>query len=69
MKLAELAQQLGAEYRGTPDAEITGVAGIEEAGPEEEPDNLSIVVRGRNWWPPNNCGLRNARRKSTKRIP
>jgi UDP-3-O-[3-hydroxymyristoyl] glucosamine N-acyltransferase len=34
MKLAELAQQLGAEYRGTPDAEITGVAGIEEAGPE-----------------------------------
>jgi UDP-3-O-[3-hydroxymyristoyl] glucosamine N-acyltransferase len=34
MKLAELAQQLGAEYRGTPDAEIKGVAGIEEAGPE-----------------------------------
>ncbi|HMD20927.1 MAG TPA: UDP-3-O-(3-hydroxymyristoyl)glucosamine N-acyltransferase [Alloacidobacterium sp.] len=34
MKLTELAQQLGAEYRGTPDAEITGVAGIEEAGPE-----------------------------------
>lgn len=33
MKLAELAQQLGAECRGTPDAEITGVAGIEEAGP------------------------------------
>jgi UDP-3-O-[3-hydroxymyristoyl] glucosamine N-acyltransferase len=33
MKLAELAQHLGAEYRGKPDAEITGVAGIEEAGP------------------------------------
>lgn len=33
MKLEELAQQLGAECRGTPDAEITGVAGIEEAGP------------------------------------
>jgi len=32
MKLAELAQLLGAEYRGTPNAEITGVAGIEEAG-------------------------------------
>jgi len=33
MKLAELAQLLGAEYHGLPDAEITGVAGIEEAGP------------------------------------
>lgn len=33
MKLAELAQLLGAECRGTPDADITGVAGIEEAGP------------------------------------
>jgi UDP-3-O-[3-hydroxymyristoyl] glucosamine N-acyltransferase len=33
MKLAELAQLLGAEGRGTPDAEISGVAGIEEAGP------------------------------------
>jgi len=33
MKLAELAQLLGAECRGTSDAEITGVAGIEEAGP------------------------------------
>ncbi|HYK36365.1 UDP-3-O-(3-hydroxymyristoyl)glucosamine N-acyltransferase [Alloacidobacterium sp.] len=33
MKLGELAEQLGAECRGTPDTEITGVAGIEEAGP------------------------------------
>ncbi|HLH35976.1 MAG TPA: UDP-3-O-(3-hydroxymyristoyl)glucosamine N-acyltransferase [Alloacidobacterium sp.] len=33
MKLAELAQRLDAECRGTPEAEITGVAGIEEAGP------------------------------------
>jgi UDP-3-O-[3-hydroxymyristoyl] glucosamine N-acyltransferase len=33
MKLAELAQLVGAECRGTPDAEITDVAGIEEAGP------------------------------------
>lgn len=33
MKLKELAQRLGAECRGAPDAEITGVAGIEEAGP------------------------------------
>jgi UDP-3-O-[3-hydroxymyristoyl] glucosamine N-acyltransferase len=33
MKLAELAQLLGAECRGTPDAVMTGVAGIEEAGP------------------------------------
>ncbi|WP_158749034.1 UDP-3-O-(3-hydroxymyristoyl)glucosamine N-acyltransferase [Acidobacterium sp. S8] len=34
MKLAELARLLGAEYRGNPDTEITGVAGIEEAGAE-----------------------------------
>jgi UDP-3-O-[3-hydroxymyristoyl] glucosamine N-acyltransferase len=33
MKLAELAQRLEAECRGNPDAEISGVAGIEEAGP------------------------------------
>jgi UDP-3-O-[3-hydroxymyristoyl] glucosamine N-acyltransferase len=33
MKLAELAQRLGAECHGKPDSEITGVAGIEEAGP------------------------------------
>lgn len=33
MKLAELAQVLGAQYQGNPDTEITGVAGIEEAGP------------------------------------
>lgn len=33
MRLAELAQRLGAECHGLPDAEITGVAGIEEAGP------------------------------------
>ena len=35
MKLAELARLLGAEHRGNPDAEITGVAGIEEAGSEQ----------------------------------
>lgn len=34
MTLAELAQILGAELRGKPDHTITGVAGIEEAGPE-----------------------------------
>jgi UDP-3-O-[3-hydroxymyristoyl] glucosamine N-acyltransferase len=35
MKLGELAQQLGAELRGNPDLEVTGVKGIEEAGPTE----------------------------------
>lgn len=34
MTLAELARVLGAELRGNPDHPITGVAGIEEAGPE-----------------------------------
>lgn len=34
MKLAELAQMLEAECRGGQEIEITGVAGIEEAGPE-----------------------------------
>lgn len=33
MLSAELAGRLGAELRGDPDLEITGVAGIEEAGP------------------------------------
>jgi UDP-3-O-[3-hydroxymyristoyl] glucosamine N-acyltransferase len=35
MKLAELAAQLGAELRGNGDVEVTGVRGIEEAGPSE----------------------------------
>ena len=35
MKLGELASHLGAELRGNPDLEITGVKGIEEAGPTE----------------------------------
>ena len=35
MKLGELASRLGAELRGNPDLEITGVKGIEEAGPAE----------------------------------
>jgi UDP-3-O-[3-hydroxymyristoyl] glucosamine N-acyltransferase len=35
MKLGELATKLGAELRGNPDLEITGVTGIEEAGPTE----------------------------------
>ncbi len=35
MKLGELARQLGAELRGNPELEITGVRGIEEAGPTE----------------------------------
>ncbi len=35
MKLGELARQLGAELRGNADVEITGVRGIEEAGPTE----------------------------------
>jgi UDP-3-O-[3-hydroxymyristoyl] glucosamine N-acyltransferase len=35
MKLGELASRLGAELRGDPDLEITGVKGIEEAGPTE----------------------------------
>ena len=33
MRSAELARVLQAELRGDPDLEITGVAGIEEAGP------------------------------------
>jgi UDP-3-O-[3-hydroxymyristoyl] glucosamine N-acyltransferase len=35
MKLAELALALGADVHGDGDAEITGVAGLEEAGPED----------------------------------
>lgn len=35
MKLGELASRLGAELRGNPDVEVTGVRGIEEAGPTE----------------------------------
>ncbi|MGB6192266.1 MAG: UDP-3-O-(3-hydroxymyristoyl)glucosamine N-acyltransferase [Terracidiphilus sp.] len=35
MKLGELATRLGAELRGDPNLEVTGVKGIEEAGPSE----------------------------------
>ena len=35
MKLAELAERLGAELRGDGSVEVTGVRGIEEAGPTE----------------------------------
>ena len=35
MKLGELAQKLGAELRGNAEVEVTGVKGIEEAGPTE----------------------------------
>ena len=35
MKLGELATRLGAELRGDADVEVTGVKGIEEAGPAE----------------------------------
>jgi len=35
MKLGELATRLGAELRGDPELEITGVKGIEDAGPSE----------------------------------
>jgi UDP-3-O-[3-hydroxymyristoyl] glucosamine N-acyltransferase len=35
MKLGELASRLGAELRGDADIEVTGVNGIEEAGPAE----------------------------------
>lgn len=35
MKLSELANALGAELRGNGDTAITGIAGIEEAGPSE----------------------------------
>ena len=35
MKLGELSRQLGAELRGDAELEITGVRGIEEAGPTE----------------------------------
>lgn len=35
MKLGELATRLGAELRGDPNLEITGVKGIEDAGPTE----------------------------------
>ncbi|MGA2046180.1 MAG: UDP-3-O-(3-hydroxymyristoyl)glucosamine N-acyltransferase [Terracidiphilus sp.] len=35
MKLGELASRLGAELRGDAELEVTGVKGIEEAGPRE----------------------------------
>src|ERR1039458_7384129 len=35
MKLGELAKMLGAELRGDAELEVTGVKGIEEAGPTE----------------------------------
>jgi len=35
MKLGELAERLGAELRGDAELEVTGVKGIEEAGPTE----------------------------------
>jgi UDP-3-O-[3-hydroxymyristoyl] glucosamine N-acyltransferase len=35
MQLGELATRLGAELRGNPQLEVTGVRGIEEAGPSE----------------------------------
>ena len=35
MKLGELATRLGAELRGDAELEVTGVKGIEEAGPAE----------------------------------
>jgi len=35
MKLGEIAKQLGCEVDGDASLEITGVAGIEEAGPGE----------------------------------
>ena len=35
MKLGELASRLGAELHGDPNLEVTGVKGIEEAGPTE----------------------------------
>jgi UDP-3-O-[3-hydroxymyristoyl] glucosamine N-acyltransferase len=35
MKLGELASRLGAELRGNPELEITGVTGLEQAGPTE----------------------------------
>jgi len=35
MKLGELASWLGAELRGDADVEVTGIKGIEEAGPTE----------------------------------
>jgi len=35
MKLGELAIRLGADLRGDPELEVTGVRGIEEAGPSE----------------------------------
>jgi len=35
MKLGELAKRLGAELRGDAELEVTGVKGIEEAGPTE----------------------------------
>jgi len=35
MKLGELATRLGAELRGDANLEVTGVKGIEEAGPSD----------------------------------
>ncbi|HVZ84088.1 MAG TPA: UDP-3-O-(3-hydroxymyristoyl)glucosamine N-acyltransferase [Terracidiphilus sp.] len=47
MKLGELASRLGAELRGDAELEITGVKGIEEAGPTE----ITFVAN------PRYCGL------------
>jgi UDP-3-O-[3-hydroxymyristoyl] glucosamine N-acyltransferase len=35
MKLADLAMRLGCKFEGSPDIEITGVAGMDEASPSE----------------------------------
>ena len=35
MKLGELATRLGAQLRGDAELEVTGIKGIEEAGPTE----------------------------------
>jgi UDP-3-O-[3-hydroxymyristoyl] glucosamine N-acyltransferase len=49
MQAVELARVLGAELRGGPETEITGVAGIEEAGPGQitfvaNPKNASAIL-------------------------
>ena len=43
MKLAEIAERLGAELQGDGDTEIRGVAGLEHAGP----DQLSFLANAR----------------------
>ena len=45
MKLQELAEKLGCRLEGNPELEITGVAGIDHAGPGQ----LTFLANRRYW--------------------